>query len=226
MKAYARGFSGLNDSRFDVGAALLGQRVLPGKATASVLDISRVNELVLGARLRGGERPDPLTGESDKDFREAAERGQTLRDLVAAGHPPADWVTFFRLVTDVEADRHDGTMGWADEAWYAPVTRFLDQQRAPEACRAAFRFLHAIATYDWPAAADQVDLLLRARADGIAWLNNDLLRDGAVVALLHTNHVTRARTAFDKLAEYAARKPEDLRVRMLDAHIAQREKAR
>jgi predicted membrane-bound spermidine synthase len=223
MKEYAKGFSGLNDSRFDVGAALLGQRILPPKATESVLDIARVNELVLGARLRRGEKPDPLSGEGDKDFREAAERGQMLRDLIAAGHPPADWLSFFTLVLDVEGDRHDGTMGWADEPWYANVTRFLEQQRAPAACRAAFRFMHAIAAYDWPTAADQVDPLLRARADGVAWLNNDLFRDAAVVALLHTNQVSRARAAFDKMAEYSTRKVGDLRTRMLDAHIAKRE---
>ena len=225
MKEYAKGFSGLNDSRFDVGAALLGQRILPPKATESVLDIARVNELVLGARLRSGEKPDPLTGEGDKDFREAAERGQTLKDLIAAGHQPADWLSFFKLVLDVEGDRHDGTMGWADEPWYANVTRFLEQQRAPAACQAAFRFMHAVAAYNWPVAADQVDSLLRARADGVSWLNNDLFREAAVVTFLHTNHVLRARAVFDKLAEYSTRKAGDLRVRMLDAHIAKREKA-
>jgi predicted membrane-bound spermidine synthase len=224
MKEYAKGFSGLNDSRFDLGAGLLGRRILPPKATQSVLDIARVNELVLGARLRSGERPDPLAGEGDKDFREAAERGQMLHELIAAGHPPADWLTFFKLVLDVEGDRHNGTMGWADEPWYANVTRYLEQQRAPTACRSAFRFMHAIAAYDWAAAADEVDPLLRARAEGVAWLNNELFRDAAVVALLHTNHVPRARVAFDKMAEYSTRKAGDLRTRMLDAHIAEREK--
>ncbi|MFI5310755.1 MAG: spermidine synthase [Gemmatimonadales bacterium] len=226
MKEYAKGFSGLNDSRFDVGAALLGQRILPLKAMESVLDIARVNELVLGARLRSGGKPDPLAGEGDKDFREAAERAQTLNDLIAAGHPPADWLSFFKLVLDVEADRHDGTMGWADEPWYANVTRFLERQRAPSGCRSALRFMHAVAAYDWPMAAEEVDSLLRARAEGISWLNNDLFREAAVVALLHTNHVLRARATFDKMAEYSSRKAGDLRVRMLDAHIARRERAK
>ena len=225
MKEYARGFSGLNDGRFDLGAALLGQRILPTKKTEAVLDIGRVNALALGARLRGGERPDPSDVEGDKDFREAAARAQTLRDLVAAAHPPADWLGFFKLVTEVESDRHGGTMGWADESWYADVTRFLDQQRAPAPCRAAFRFLHAIAAYDWATAAAQVDAVREARENGTAWLNNDLFRDGAVVALLQTGDVAKARTLYDKMGEFAARKAGDLRVRLLDAHIAQREKA-
>jgi predicted membrane-bound spermidine synthase len=224
MKEYARGFSGLNDSRFDPGAALLGRRILPTKATESVLDIGRVNALALGARLRGGERPDPYDVGGDKEFRAAAARGQTLHDLVTAAHPPADWLGFFSLVTDVENDRHAGTMGWADETWYAEVTRFLDQQRAPAACRAALRFLHAIAVYDWPAAAAQVDIVLRAREDGTTWLNNDLFRDGAVIALLHTGDAAKARTVYDKMGEFATRKLGDLRVRLLDAHIAAREK--
>ncbi|MFI5311238.1 MAG: spermidine synthase [Gemmatimonadales bacterium] len=223
MKEYARGFSGLNDSRWDLGAALLGRRILPNKATDPVLDIGRVNALAMGARLRGGERPDPGDVGGDRDFREAASRAQTLRDVMASGHPPADWLTFFKLAAEVENDRHAGTMGWADEAWYAEVSRFVDQQRAPFACRAALRFLHGIAAYNWPLAAAQVDSLLRAREDGTAWLNNDLFRDGAVVALLRTGDVTKARSVFDNMADYAVRKPGDLRVRMLDAHLAQAE---
>ena len=223
MKEYARGFSGLNDGRFDLGAALLGQRILPSRATQAALDIGRVNALALGARLRGGERPDPNDVGSDKDFREAAERAQTLHDLIAAGHPPADWLGFFKLVTDVEADRHGGTMGWADDPWYAEVTRFLEQQHAPAPCKSAFRFLHAIASYDWRVAAAQVDLVLRARVDGIKWLDNDVFRDGAVVALLRTGDIVKARTVYTKMEEYSIRKKGDLRVRLLDANIASRE---
>ncbi|HLA89404.1 MAG TPA: hypothetical protein VJL28_03100 [Gemmatimonadaceae bacterium] len=225
MKEYARGFSGLNDGRFDVASALTGRRLLPTKATLAQLDIGRVTALALGARLRGGERPDPAEGDEDqKDFRLAAERGQTLRDRMAANRPPADWLTFFELVAEVENDRHGGTMGWADEAWYADVTRFLERHKAPAECRAALRFMHAIAAYDWPRATAEVDALLRARQAGRAWLSPDLFRDGAVIALLHTGDVAKARTVFDQMGEYAARKTGDLRVRLVEAHIAEKER--
>jgi len=227
MKEFAKGFEGLSGSRFDIGAALTQQRILPTAETVSTLDITRVNALVLGARLRGGERPEPGNLQiGDRDFREAAERAQTLRDLMAANHPPADWRTFFTLVTDVEYDRHAGTMGWADEAWYAAVTRFLDQQRAPADCRLALRFMHAIATYDWPRAAEQVDALVRSRADGVVWINSDLFREAAAVALVHTGDAAKARTVLDRLAEYSGRKTGDLRVKLLEAHIGRIEKTR
>jgi hypothetical protein len=162
----------------------------------------------------------------DRDFHDAADRAQTLRDLMAVNHPPADWRIFFTRVTDVENDRHAGTMGWADEAWFSGVTRFLDQQHAPADCRAALRFLHAIATYDWPHAAEQVDTLVRARNDGVAWINMDLLREAGTVAFLQTGDATKARKALDGMAEYSTRKTGDLRVRLLEAHIAAMERKR
>jgi spermidine synthase len=221
MKDFAKGFEGMNGTRFDIGAALTGRHILPTPETMPSLDINRVTALALGARLRGREKPDPANLETgDRDFREASERGQTLRDLIAANHPPADWRTFFTLVTDVENDRHQGTMGWADEPWYAGVSQFLAQQHAPDDCRAALRFLHAVATYDWPHAAQETDALLRARNDGIGWLNNEVLREAGTVALLQTGDVTRARKLLDGMAEFSSRKVGDLRVRMLEARVA------
>jgi hypothetical protein len=184
-----------------------------------------VNNLALGARLRSGEKPDAnVADDFDKDFREASERGQSLRDMMAANHPPADWPLFVKLALTVENDRHAGTMGWTDDPWYASVSRFLEQQRAPAAAQSAVRFMHAIASYDWTHAVAEIDRLRKAREDGISWINEDLLRDGAVIALLHTGDVARARSEFDAMSGFVLRKPNDLRVRLLEAHIGAREK--
>ena len=224
MKEFAKGFEGLNGGSFDIGVALAGRRILPTTGTTPPLDIGRINNLALGARLRGGEKLDPgNVGPGDRDFRDAAERAQTLRDLMAASHPPADWRIFFTRVSDVENDRHAGTMGWADEAWFSSVTRFLEQQHAPDDGRAALRFLHAIASYDWPVAAAQVDALQRARNQGVAWINSDLLREAGTVALLRTGDVAKARKLLDGMAEFSTRKSGDLRVRLLQAHVAAQE---
>jgi spermidine synthase len=219
MKEFAKGFEGINGGRFDIGAALTDRRILPTAETTASLDMNRINALALGARLRGGERPDPSNVDGDRDFRDAAERAQTLRDLMAAGHPPADWRAFFTLVTEVENDRHAGTMGWADETWYAAISQFLIQQRAPSDCRATLRFLHAVSMYDWPQAVTLVDTVLKARTDGVAWINSDLFREAAVVALLKTGNVAKARTVFDRMEEYSVRKAGDLRLRVLEARL-------
>jgi hypothetical protein len=116
-------------------------------------------------------------------------------------------------------------MGWTDEVFYAPLMRFIDQQRAPADAQAAVRFMHAISAYDWKLATAEIPALLKARENGIAWINEDLFRDGATIALLQTGEFAKARTVFDRMGAFAARKPGDLRVRLLNAHIAVREKA-
>ena len=224
MKSYARGFSALNEDRFDIGAALLGRRVLPEGATAASLNISRIKAQALGARLRAGDRLDPAYIEGgDKEFREALNGLQVLRDILASEHTPADWGLFFKRAMDVEASLHSGTMGWVHDEFYASVRDFMTTKRAPEDGLAAMRFMHGIASYDWKEAAAQVDLLLDARGKDRVWLNDDLFRDAACVALLHTGEVAKARKVFKQTAEYTSRKPGDLRVLMVDAHIAARE---
>ena len=225
MKVVAKGFYEMSESRYDVAAALLARRILPTPERNSSVDIARVNDLALGARLRSGEKPDAnVADDFDKDFREASERGQSLRDMLAANHPPADWPLFVKLALTVENDRHAGTMGWTDDPWYASVSRFLEQQHAPAAAQSAVRFMHAIASYDWKHAIAEIDQLRKAREHGISWINEDLLRDGAVIALLHTGDVARARSEFDAMSGFVLRKPNDLRVRLLEAHIGARER--
>jgi predicted membrane-bound spermidine synthase len=226
MKEYAKGFSGLNDTRFDVGAALMNHRILPTSAVRPVLDISRVTAQALSTRLRSGIRPPPDDPDgADKTFRNAASRLQTVRDIVATNRPPADWPFFFKLAVDTEADLDGGSMGWADEEYFALVSKYLDAQKAPADARSAWRFLHAIVTYDWATAAQEADTQVDARVAERTWITPDLLRDGATVALLQVGNIDHARAIFDRLGQYAVRKPGDLRVRLLDAHIAAKERA-
>jgi spermidine synthase len=220
MKVVAKGFYELGESRYDVAAALMGRRILPTQEKTASIDISRINNLALGARLRSSEVPDKDVADAyDKDFRAAAERAQSLRDAIAANRAPADWPLFIKLAMSVETDRHAGTMGWADDPWYATLTHFLEQQRAPAEAQSAVRFMHAIASYDWKRAVPEIAVILKAREDGTAWINEDLFREGATVAYMHTGDYPKARTMFDRLEAFVARKPGDFRVRLLDAHI-------
>ena len=87
--------------------------------------------------------------------------------------------------------------------------------------------MHAIASYDWKHAAAEVAELVKAREGGInSRMSEDLFRDGATIeiAFLHTGDVAKARATFDRMAEFVARKPDDLRVRLVAAHIVAAEK--
>ncbi|MDE3097813.1 MAG: hypothetical protein KGK07_17640 [Chloroflexota bacterium] len=226
MKEYATGFSGLGDSRFDVGTALTDTRLPPGSESLPSLNIARVKALALGYRLRTETFTTASLANEDNATRLAVAQRQMLRDLMASDHSPADWGIFFKLATDVEASLHGGTMGWTDEAFYDGVTRFLDAQHAPSDAQAAWRLLHAAAGYRWPAAAADVDAVVSARVRGHRWLDDNLLRDAAVVALLKTGAPARAHGVFDQLSPFVTRKSDDLRVLMLSEHIAAAERHR
>jgi spermidine synthase len=219
-KRFSRGFAGFADDRFDLGALLQTRRVPPGGEMLAGLDIDRIRDRAVAAAIRSG-RGAPAVASADRPRVSAAEsRRQTLADRMAAGHPPADWPQFISLVRDVDADVHAGTMGWADEAFYADVMRFLKAQGAPADAEAAVRFLRAVSSYNWLDAANQVDPLLFAIENNLKWIDADTFRDGAVVALLKTGQFTKARTVFNRLAAHAERKGDDVRVRLLGAAVA------
>jgi len=224
MKQYATGFTGLGDSRFDLGAMLTDTRILPASEGSASLNISRVKSLALGHRLRTETFTTASLEGEDKTLRLAVTQGQTLDDVIAMGRAPMDWPIFLKLASDVEAERHGGTMGWTDDAFYARVGNFMQAQHAPSDAQAAWRFVHAAAGYRWIAAAAEVDSLVFARLEERRWLDDDLFRDAAVVAFLKTGAPAKARGVFDRLDEFVARKPNDLRVRLLDAYITEAER--
>jgi hypothetical protein len=57
-------------------------------------------------------------------------------------------------------------------------------------------------------------------------MSEDVFRDGATIAFLHTGDIAKARAVFDRMAEFVARKPDDLRVRLVAAHIVAMEDGR
>jgi hypothetical protein len=225
MKDHAYGFQGLNEGRYDIAAALMGERILPNGVTTSVLDIGRVNALALGAALRAPVGTVAPEGAAEPvALREARSRLSQLQAVMASGHAPPDWPIFFRLASEVEEDLHSGTMGWADEPFYASVTSYLERQHAPRDARDAWRFMHAVATYDWPTAAALAETQVDDRMNGRGWVMTDFLRPGAVIAYMRTGDFLKARDAFDRLGEFSRWKTNDLRVRLLGAHLAEAER--
>jgi len=218
-KRFSRGFSGLGEDRFDLGALLTSRKIGPTDEPLAPLDIERVRFRAVSAALRLGRGPAVDAGDRSR-FRTAEARYQTLRDRMAAGHAPTDWPEFMTLVNEVEKDIHGGTMGWADEPFYQSVTQFAKAQGAPADALAAIRFMHGVSTFNWIESAAQVDALLFAIENNLKWVDPDTFRDGAVVSLLKTGQYVKARTVFNRMAERIARKPSDLRVRMLGAAVA------
>lgn len=218
-KRFASGFAGLGDDRFDLGALLTSRRVDPAVDPQAPLDIERVRARAISAAMRSGRAAYVASGDRAR-LRAATARYQTLKDRMAAGHAPSDWPEFMNLFGAVEKDIHGGTMGWADEAFYASVTAFAKRYGAPREAIGAIRFMHGVSTYNWLEASNQVDGLLFAFDSEVKWLDEDTFRDGAVVSMLKTGQYQKARTMFNRTAEHTTRKAEDVRVQMLAAAVA------
>jgi spermidine synthase len=226
LKRSAVGFLGLTTDRFDVAAAL-GQRVVPLTDDPRVaLGIDRVESQVFAARLRRGETLPPTdTLARNRSFQAARLRQQQLELSLASGAPPVDWFFWFTQMLAVEADRHTGTMGEVDTAWYAAVERYMVAHAAPTDGLSALRFLRAATAYDWPTAAREVQPQLDARNIGRQWLPLGLFLDAAVVSRLHAGDIPGARAAFARLSTTSDRSREDLRNQLLDAHVRRAEAA-
>ena len=119
----------------------------------------------------------------------------------------------------MERDRHQGTMGVVNLAWWSSVERYLAATGAPAGMQSAWRFLRAALTYQWVAAAAEVGPQIAERDRGTAWLPPALLLDAGVLARLRTGDVVGAKAAFARLSDAAGRSPDDVRTRMLEAQL-------
>ena len=218
-KRYARGFSGLGDDRFDLGALLTSARTGPSDEPLGSLGVERVRYRAVSAALRSGRGP-AVDNADRARFRIAASKYQTLNDRMAAGHAPADWPEFVKQFREVDMDLHGGTMGWAYDPFYDSVLRFAKAQNAPADVVATVKFMRGVSSYNWLEASAQVDALLFAIENGLKWVEPDMFRDGAVVALLKTGQNLKARQVFNRMSDRIERKPHDLRVQMLGAAVA------
>lgn len=226
LRQGASGFIGLTTDRYDVAAAL-GRRVIPLSSDERVsLSHRRVRAQALTARLRRGEFLPPTdTVAGNREYQAARLREQQLGLALASGAPPADWFVWFTEMVAVENDRHAGTMGEIDSAWYASVDRYMVAQRAPTDGLAALRFLRAAASYDWLSASRQAGAVIDARDIGRSWLPVGLFFDAAVASRLNAGDVSGARVAFARLSTTSGRGASDIRTMLLNAHVSAAERA-
>jgi spermidine synthase len=226
LRNRATGFLGLSSDRWDVAAALDERRVPLAPATAPALSLDRIEDQALAARLRSGERlaPDD-TAIVNRAFQAARLRGERLAQGIATNRPPADWFHWFNEMLAVEDDLHAGTMGEVDGAWYAGVERYMVTHRAPSDGISALRMLRAGSTYDWTTAARESQVLVDARNRGRVWFPADLFLDMSVVARLKVGDFNGARALLSRLQTGSDRETNDVRLRLLDAHVARVETA-
>ncbi|MEX2181330.1 MAG: fused MFS/spermidine synthase [Gemmatimonadaceae bacterium] len=226
LRGEAHGFSMLPIERFDLAAALGERRIGWIGSARPALSHNRFTAQAVGARLRAGEVVALTdTASESRRLQSARLRDQRLRLELASGRPPVDWPLWFAEVVQVERDRHQGTIGVADSAWYRGVERYMEAQRAPNDARAALRFLRAAVTYDWRGAARETDLLLKARNEGRAWLPIGLFFDAAVLSHLRSGDVQGARTLYARLVNASGRDATDMRSQLLGAHVTAAEQA-
>ena len=226
LRQSATGFLGMSNARYDVAAALGGRTVRLGPARRSSLAIPRVESQALVARVRSDEVLAPNdTVVANRKFQRARMRQAQLDMWMAATRAPTDWFTWFTDMLSVELDRHAGTIGMVDSAWYAAVERYMLEQNAPRDGISALRFMRAAAAYDWVTAAREVLPQIEARSEGRQWVPTETFYEAAIVARLKVGDVAGARALFGRMASATDRTAADLRLRLLDSHIKAAERA-
>ena len=231
LKRIAAGYRALPLARFDPVSGMNGWRVGFHAATVAPVALPRSTELARAAAFRavyearqatgGGEAPlIAVAPDVQDDVREMLYRRSTLDAVLATGGAPADWHAFVGHALACEDDWHEGTAGVADSAFYAPVFAYLARANAPAEARAAIRFAHGLAAYDWAEARDAARVLLATYARGDRWVDTALLHDGAAVAFLAAGDADGARQAVAATRPRLQRGAEDVRAPLIDAWIA------
>lgn len=220
LKRGATGFSGLSATRFDVAAAL-GERVIPfTPAELPALSIPRIEALHLAAQLRAGtatatDRQSP----EHRAYVQGTVRWARLSREMTLGAPPVDWLEWIREILQVEEQRHGGTMGIVDAAWYAQVLGFLQSADAPAEAFAAIRTLRAAVTYDWPAVIRESPPLLQAARARHHWVAPRTLLPALVIAHIRSGDLASAREAFAVLWKETGWSETDLRSQLLMSQL-------
>ena len=212
----ASGFISLGDERFEPFLALTGRRYAIGTEFATPFpEVARAREAAIAARIHanntGGTRP------VDAETNALLMRVQMFEMFIAGNEAPEDWQIWVRNFILVERTVHGLASGAVDEKFYARVQRYLQRTHAPAGAIQSVALYHALAAWDFQAAAASVDQLLPSLALGISWVPQTTLRDAGVVAKALTGDIAGARRVFETLTPPLERR--SLRTRLLDAHL-------
>jgi hypothetical protein len=218
LLAYAAGFPGLSGARFDFTAPFDRRRGFGASTVVPIPTHPRMAARARGASLRRAEAADRLAVSAAGDAA-AVHRLWQWRNALQTDTPPADWRRWLQDTVQVEADVHGGTAGVVDEEFYRSLHEYLDRHRPPAPVCDAVVYMEALWRWDFVSAARAADALLPSAVAGESWIKVDELRDGAATAKLLTGDVVGARQYFDALGPQTARRPDDLRSRLLEAYV-------
>lgn len=217
----AWGFAELPVERVDLTALRFRRPVGPGtEANVPIGTIARVQLLALGAALRDPDALDGLDSAAAPRALAPAAQRQAQWEGILNGGAPRDWRVWLDNFRVIERDRHGGTSGFVDQAWYSSVQRFLDRHHAPAEARNVVAFYRALAGWEFRTAARAADSLAPTVLAGRDWIAPDELLEGGVVAKLLAGDLAGATELHQLLAPKRRRWSGDLRVRLLEAYLA------
>jgi hypothetical protein len=223
----AEGFNSLGTSRVELARIISGQTLsplpyslVPSYGLAPAVSWGRAAWL-LEARVAGGG----IAPEEFPEWQTSLVRLQAILAGEETGLRVGGWERWLSDFRGAEADLHWGTIGWEDTTFYRAAYSFLDQAAAPPEARAAVDLRHALALQDWERAAIAADLLIPRVQAGQRWETPATLLDIAVIAYLRTDRPTAARNALTRLVPLLGRPSWHLRNRLLEAWVAEAERA-
>jgi predicted membrane-bound spermidine synthase len=223
LRHLASGLVQLSQDRLAFPRIASGRRVGPVESFAvPAPEIPRLRNLMTSAALRSGlfPRRDPL--QVDERLPDALERQAWLAAALASPTPPDDWRAWTFEALHAEDDWHLGTAGVVDAGFYESLRAYMARVHAPPAAVEAVGFMYDVAAWRWAKAAGESDSLVARAARGEDWLPPDYVLDGAFAAKLLTGDREGARRVLQVLAPRAGREPGDMRMRLMAAHLLQR----
>jgi len=216
----ASGLGTLRIERFDALAAIFGERKsFDSSEVTTVPEVWPMRALAVGAILRDSVARPPADSEGGKDMRDALQYRWWLEATIAKGVAPPDWKRWTSTALTVERDIHGGTAGVADEPFYVRLESFMAHAHAPTQARQTIQFRHALAAWDFKAAAALADSLTPSALAFDSWILPDEVREGGAVARLELGDPEGARALWVRLAPAATRSPDALRSLLLNAYI-------
>jgi hypothetical protein len=141
------------------------------------------------------------------------------RSRLADPRPPADWSGWLELFAEAERLVHGAARGMAREGFYDSTRAFLARTDAPQPVRDVVELRHALAAWDFAAAARIGAALLPSVTRRERLIPPDEYLDGVVTANLMVGNVETARAVFRTVAPLSGRADQDFRLRLLASYV-------